>query len=84
MVVIEHCLGQSVPKLISTRHGVSLADSVEVLVSLFGFVAEQAESLVIGDGLQVIAIVEGKNMQFSVLYSRACLGKQCLRLCKIG
>ena len=78
MVVVEDGLCDSVPKFICFGHGVALPDGIEVLIGLFWFEGEKTEGLVVSDIFEIVAVIEGKNVQLSILDSSAGLCKQCL------
>lgn len=83
MIVIQYGLGLSVPVLVALRHEVALPYAVEVLERFFGFVSQEAQSLVVGDRLDVITVIKRQYMQLAILNSSTSLSKQRFCLGKI-
>ena len=76
MVVLQHRLSHSIPKFIAPGHLVGFLYALEVSITLFGPDGHHGNSLVVGDRINIAAVVEGQEVKIFVLDSSAGLREE--------
>ena len=76
MVVLQHRLSHSIPKFIAPGHLVRFLDALEISIALFGPYGHHGNSLVVGDRINIAAVVEGQEVKIFVLDSSAGLREE--------
>ena len=76
MVILEDRLSHSIPKFIAPGHLVGFLYALKISKALFGPDCHHRNSLVVGDRINIAAVVEGQEVKIFVLDSRAGLREE--------